>query len=289
MKFDTIRFALCWSVLAVGTLCLPPVFASDLEEFDSFEREIRFSNPTAAKVFEVDNVFGSIKIQGYSGDTIQLTVDQTLVAEDRQSMQEAIENTQLRLTESDNHILAYADAPYRHEDFNRGYGKNRHYGYHAKYNLVVKVPFETGLILKTVTEGDIEVRDIIGTFDINNVNGSIQLDEIDGPCFAHTVNGPIMVNYRAVPAGDCDFKTINGDLTVSFPSEPHGDYRLKTFNGQMYSDFPFSTLPPNAPTRIQKGGLTKIKSDGYIGVRIGAGGPEFKMDTLNGDITIRNN
>jgi len=289
MKFDTVRFALCWSVLAVGSLCLPPVFGADLEEFDSFEREIRFSNPNGEKVFEIDNVFGSIQVQGYAGDSVQMTVDQTLVAENRRTMQEAIEFTSLELSERDNHILAYADAPYRHEDRHRGYSNNRHYGYHAKYDLVVRVPFETDLILKTVTGGDIRVTDIVGNFEIRNVNGSIHMDQIDGPCSARTVNGPVTVNFRSVPGGDCDFKTVNGDLTLTFPSEPHGDYRLKTFNGQMYSDYSFSTLPSNPAVRTKKGGLTKIKTDGFVGVRIGTGGPEFKLDTLNGDITIRNN
>ena len=287
MKFDTVHFALCWSIIAVGSLCLPPVFAADLEAFDSYEKEVRFSSPNSPKVFEIDNVFGSITVQGYAGNTVQLSVDQTLVAENRDDMREAEQYTQLRLTENDNHILAYAEAPYRDQEYHHHH--SHHFGYHAKYNLVVKVPFETDLILKTITEGDIQVDDVVGEFEIRNVNGSIRMDQVDGPCSAHTVNGPISVKFRAVPDGNCDFKTINGDLTLSFPSEPHGDYRLKTFNGEMYSDFSFTTLPANAPIRSKKGSLTKIKSDGFVGVRIGAGGPEFKMDTLNGDITIRQN
>jgi len=61
---------------------------------------------------------------------------------------------------------------------------------------------------------------------------------------------------------------------------------LKTFNGDAYSDFLFTYLPSRAAVQGRHKGKYVYKSDRFIGVRIRKGGPEIKIDTLNGDILI---
>ena len=59
-------------------------------------------------------------------------------------------------------------------------------------------------------------------------------------------------------------------------------------NGDIYTDFPVTTLPARA---AEVSGRTEgryvYKSDRFFGVRTGKGGPEIKLETLNGDILIK--
>jgi len=56
---------------------------------------------------------------------------------------------------------------------------------------------------------------------------------------------------------------------------------------EVYSDFPVTYLPATPAVREQTQGKYVFKSDRFFGVRAGKGGPEIKMDTLNGDILIK--
>lgn len=79
---------------------------------------------------------------------------------------------------------------------------------------------------------------------------------------------------------------VDGNIEVTFLEDLSANFRLKTFNGDAYSDFPFSYTPAKPAVQGRKKGKYVYKSDRFIGVRIGKGGPEIKMDTLNGDILI---
>ncbi|MGZ5515225.1 MAG: hypothetical protein ACXW2O_09135, partial [Candidatus Aminicenantales bacterium] len=141
----------------------------------------------------------------------------------------------------------------------------------------------------TVLDGDVEVRGVEGTFDVRNVNGQVRLVDAAGSGDAQTVNGGVTVLFRRNPDGPCLFKTINGDVEVDFPDLPSADFRVKTMHGEVYSDFNVTSLPKAAPIREErpeKGGKFVYRSDGFYGVRAGKGGPEIKLETLNGDILI---
>lgn len=256
------------------------------QEKDHYEKTIAFSNPKGQKTLEVDNIFGSIRVEGYSGKEVRIAYEQTLHAKIRSELVNARNETELQITENQNHVLLYAEAPYRRQEGER----YRKFYYHAQYDIVIQVPQDVQLRLQTVNNGDIEVSDIRGEFLVENVNGSITLKNIDGPCHAHTVNGFILADFATLPSENCSFETINGDLTLGFQEKPHGDYRMKTFNGEMYSDFGFSLIPGQGKLqKARKNGLTKITTDDFTKVRIGAGGPVFELETLNGDILIREN
>ena len=61
---------------------------------------------------------------------------------------------------------------------------------------------------------------------------------------------------------------------------------MKTFNGEVFSDFRVRQLPARAPSSETRGGKRVYKTDGFTGLRVGAGGPEIEFDTLNGNIRI---
>ncbi|MGZ5498999.1 MAG: hypothetical protein ACXWHI_09780, partial [Candidatus Aminicenantales bacterium] len=155
--------------------------------------------------------------------------------------------------------------------------------------FTLKVPVRTNLVLATVLDGDVEVRGVEGAFDVRNVNGKVRLVDAAGSGDAQTENGGVTVLFLRNPDGPCRFKTINGDVELDFPVPPSADFRFKTMHGEVYSDFDVTSLPKAAAIREErpeKGGKFVYRSDGFYGVRAGKGGPEIKLETLNGDILI---
>jgi hypothetical protein len=294
-------------MLIVLTLCLMVFFlaAGDfpVKESETIIKELSFAGGSQPRTCEIDNVFGSIKVSGYNGETVKLTARKTLRAKSAETLQKAKAEVKLNLSSKDNHIAVVVDGPFR-TDKNSIHWNTDKMGYIVRYDFEVSVPHQTGLRVKTINEGDIGVGNVEGESAINNVNGKITIDQLKGDFSihtvnggiimtgitgsgqAHTVNGKVSIHFDQNPGSDCSFKTVNGNLELTFLPGLSADFQLKTFNGKIYSDFPSDYLPVSPQQGERKQGKYVYKSSNSQGIRIGNGGPAIKMDTLNGNIII---
>src|SRR6266852_4739218 len=152
-----------------------------------------------------------------------------------------------------------------------------------------QVPRDIDIKVKTVNEGRVSVRDINGSFWVRNVNGDIQMHNIAGSGTARTVNGPVKVSFRQNPREASGFETVNGSIELQFARDLSADFRFKTFNGGIYSDFPVTALPVAGMQQERHGSKVVFRADRYTGARIASGGPQIKVENLNGDIRILEN
>src|SRR5216684_3795850 len=159
----------------------------------------------------------------------------------------------------------------------------------VKIDFQLQVPRDIDIKIKTVNEGRVSVRDINGSFLVRNVNGDIQIHNIAGSGTARTVNGPVKVSFRQNPKEASDFQTVNGNIELQFARDLSADFRFKTFNGGIYSDFPVTALPVAAMQQERRGSKVVFRADRYTGARIASGGPQIKVENLNGDIRILEN
>jgi DUF4097 and DUF4098 domain-containing protein YvlB len=110
-----------------------------------------------------------------------------------------------------------------------------------------------------------------------------------GSGLAHTVNGPVKVTFRKNPREASSFQSVNGNIDLFFARGLSADFRFKTFNGGVFSDFPVTTMPVRTPTKEEHGGKVVFHADRFTTARISNGGPEIKIENLNGDIRILEN
>jgi hypothetical protein len=82
---------------------------------------------------------------------------------------------------------------------------------------------------------------------------------------------------------------VNGNVELQFASDLSADFRFKTFNGGIYSDFPVTALPVQGMKEEHHGGKVIFRADRYTGARVNSGGPQIKVENLNGDIRILEN
>src|SRR5215469_1761506 len=250
--------------------------------------EKSFAMPAGHRALEIDNVWGSIEVVGTNSDQVQLTVNKSTRAESKDKLELSRKEVTLDITEQQGLLKLYVNGPFRcHCD--DGCGHREFEGYIVKMDFQLRVPRDIDIKVKTVNEGRAVVRDINGNFLVRNVNGDVEMSNIAGSGTASTVNGPVKVSFRQNPREASDFKTINGNVELLFTQGLAADFRFKTFNGGIYSDFPVTALPVRAAQEEHHGGKFVFRADRYTGVRVSSGGPEIKVENLNGDIRILEN
>ena len=240
------------------------------------------------KSLEVDNIWGSIEVVGDGSDKVRLTVKKSTRAESKEKLEQARKEVTLDITEQQGLLRFYVNGPFRcHCD--DGCGRREFEGYIVKMDFELHVPLEIDVKVKTVNEGRVHVSDINGKFIVRNVNGDLAMDNIAGSGTARTVNGPVKVSFRQNPKENSDFQTVNGNVELRFAQGLAADFRFKTFNGSIYSDFPVTALPVRPIKEEHQGAKSVFRADRYTGVRVNSGGPEIKIENLNGDIRILEN
>jgi ribosomal protein S28E/S33 len=259
-----------------------------VQKKEEIRKTLTFADASKTGEVVVDNVFGPVTVEGYDGKDVLLVAHKTIYAKTEDKAARALEEVKLDLAEKGRTVDIYVDGPFRENDRSgHRFRSWRDPGYEVHYAFEIKVPFKTDVAVATVTDGDIEVRQVQGEFDIHNVNGKVRMSDIVGEGEAETVNGTLVVAFRNVPSGRCAFKTVNGDLVLTLPGNTSADFRIRTWNGNAYSDFPVTQLPARPPVRDENKGKFVYKSDRSFGVRAGKGGPEIALDTMNGDILIK--
>jgi hypothetical protein len=245
----------------------------------------------ARKSIDIDNIWGSIEVVGGTSDQVELVVDKTIRAESKDALALAHKEVTLAITQPDGGLKLYVDGPFRCqcEDGCRSSRRRDDDGYIVKMDFVLHVPSNVDIKLKTVNEGRVLVHNVTGNFIARNVNGDIELDGMAGSGLAHTVNGPVKVSFRENPRENSSFQSVNGNIDLFFARGLSADFRFKTFNGGVYSDFPVTTAPLHAPQEEHRGNKVVYHTDRFTAGRVSAGGPEIKIENLNGDIRILEN
>ena len=148
-------------------------------------------------------------------------------------------------------------------DLGRGGGMNIEY--------TVRVPKGVRFAAHTVN-GGITVAGLAAAVELETVNGGIEVST-SGSARAETVNGSIRAAVGSTTE-DLSFQTVNGSIGVAMPEDAAVDVRAETLSGSITSDFALNI-------EKAKPGQQKTASG-----RIGAGGHQLKMETVNGSIAL---
>jgi len=273
-------------VLAGAGLCFAQFSASAQE----FKQHVSKQFTQQKGVVAIYNIFGSINVEGYSGDKVIMEIDETISADDQTTLEQGKKEFKLGFDQKQDTVMAYIAEPHDsrpHRWYNRD--EDRHIEYKYTLEFTVKVPYNSDLRISTVNDGHITVKDVYGVLKVSNVNGPIDIANAKGPTDAHTVNGAVTASYLKIPVDASSYKTINGEVKITYPANLAADLEFKSMNGQFYTDFPNAEVMPSKviTTQSKNSKGTTYKLSKNSDVRIGAGGKLFKFETLNGDIYIK--
>ncbi|WNJ17293.1 DUF4097 family beta strand repeat-containing protein [Pontibacter sp. G13] len=262
-----------WKYVLVVLMCcfLTPLHAQFNDVFT-----IPLSNPGRPGKLKVDIKSGSIRVDAHDGEDVILEVSQKGKSPKQKNSQNQglrkIPNSSISLDilEDDNYVKIDSDS----------WGNTIH--------VRIKVPRNFDLKLDTYNDGDIVVTGVSGTHEVENYNGSISLKQVAGSVVASTYNGEVEVEMTSIDRNaQMAFTTYNGDIDLTLPENASFVAKMKTNNGDLNTDFDMQVLPTEVTQGRNSSGVYKVKVEGWVKGKVGTGGPEYRLNTYNGDIYIR--
>jgi len=137
-------------------------------------------------------------------------------------------------------------------------------------DFTVHVPPGVRFVGRTVN-GLVEAHALRSDTEAHTVNGNLRLSTL---CSARgdTVNGSIEASVGRITSA-MKFTTVNGAITLEMPARSSARVRANTLNGHILTNFPLAV-------RHKDVGQSTDAS-------IGTGGPELRIDTVNGSINLK--
>jgi hypothetical protein len=205
--------------------------------------------------FELQNVNGTVDVQGWDRDTIEIHAVKT--AKHKES--------DLDLVSIDVEAKPGVVSVATH------YPQNE--GVEVAVEYTVHVPHRAHVEHLGTVNGTLRVSGIERVDDLRTVNGNIEVFEGGGSVHARTTNGNVHLELLHVQDKDGAIaETTNGSVLLAVPADTQADLETKCLNGNFFSELPVafeSTLRP----REMHG-------------RLGRGGAPIRLHTVNGGIRL---
>ncbi|UOG73676.1 hypothetical protein MTX78_16275 [Hymenobacter tibetensis] len=265
------------------------LWAQKSEFKEQISKEFALTTEAGRNTFVVYNIDGAVTVQGYAGNKVVVEVTKTIRADDAQKLEVGKKEAQLGFYQRNDSVVAYMKAPFDSRPRRNMNISHDDIDYRYSFDYVVKVPYQMHLHISTINNGAVLVQDVTGTVKAYNINGALTLRNIKGTTTARTINGNLEATYAANPPGSSSYNTINGKILVTYPADLSADVHFKSMHGELYTDFPNAEpLPVQVTQNKQRGGNgTQYKLTKDTVVRIGKGGKDFRFETINGSVTIK--
>lgn len=279
------------SVLLLALLTLAAQAQTQTQK-ETINKSAGFAGPGNSKVLSVENIQGFVTVEAYNGDKVVLTAEKKISAKSKAELEKGMHEVQLKMVESGDSVYVYLEAPFifRKKNRSRNFMVNTDdIDYDYNFDITLKVPAHTNLVVSTVNNGEIAVNNVTGNIRAKNVNGGITLKGAAGKTEATTVNGKVEVTFVKNPPADCKFKTINGDINVYYVPKLNAALAYKTMNGEFFTDVEDVARMPIKVTQntSNNGANTIYKIDKTQTYQVGKGGVSFQFETLNGNIYLK--
>lgn len=271
-------------ILAAGSLAwlANPSFAGErVEQRETWTES--FPVTVTKPKLTIENIWGDVRVRPGDTGEIVVTITEQRSAPDQERFDRSLETLNLT-TDSDENGVAF------HVGNRDGHwhGRDLCRNCRVDYRFDVRVPADTQLDVSTVNDGEINISGIAGLFSAANVNGPITASGVHDCSDLNNVNGQVSIGFAAPPDQNCTIETVNGDITLTLPERSNFDLAMNLFNGRMLTELPVDPLAlPARVEHIESDGRNQYRIEQKAGLRFGAGGPQFTISSMNGDIRIQ--
>jgi len=224
--------------------------------------EWRRSYPvTKGASFEIENTNGRIRVEGGSGDTIEVVAVRTVRAPSEAQAKATLADVRIEERKSGSHIKLET-----RNEFSFLLSRSKRVDY------TVRAPSWVDLRLES-TNGEIEVTGAGGRLRAESTNGDIRAIGLQGGADVETTNGDVVLELTRLADSGLRSSTTNGDITVTLPREVKAKLSAKVTNGSI-------TAKELDLTTTEQ---SRRKLEGHLG----GGGPQVRLSTTNGDIRLQ--
>jgi DUF4097 and DUF4098 domain-containing protein YvlB len=139
-------------------------------------------------------------------------------------------------------------------------------------DYTLTVPKKSRLDKVSTVNGGIEIEGVGGDVAASSVNGTVAASGLAGGVNLSTVNGSVKANFASLNKA-ISLKSVNGGVSVALPPEANADVSAHTLNGGINNAF---SLPVKKHFPVGQN----------LDSKLGQGGPEIELSTVNGGIHI---
>jgi len=136
----------------------------------------------------------------------------------------------------------------------------------------VTAPKQCRLDKVSTVNGEIEIENVVGDVSASSVNGPVTATGLASDVDLSTVNGSIVADFRTLKKA-VSLKSVNGGVTVGLPPDANAVVSAHTLNGGIDNEFSL---------QVKK----HFPFGQNLDSKLGAGGPEIELSTVNGGIHI---
>jgi len=259
---------------------------------EQIKKEISFESKSTDNILVIQNLYGSINVEGYDGNTILLEVEKTIRARSVKDLELGKQEIGVKVMQEGNEIIIYPDAP--NLEYKEGHLTSlncrdyKELPYDHNLNFTVRIPKNIKLEVGAINNGKIVVANTRGSFlKVNNINGDIELKNITGQTRVHAINGEVNISYADNPTGSSSYYSLNGDINITYQRGLSAEITFKSMNGELFTDFDITRQYTKTSKNQSEKGRAKYKYEAKPVVQIGNGGLFHNFETLNGDVIIK--
>lgn len=280
-------------IAMAGSLAIQCANAQRKEFKETIKKELSYEGSGSEKMLEVQNLSGSITVEGYEGTTVLVTVEKVISASNSTNLELGKKEIGVKVINQGDKIIVYPDVPNMHYKNGRftNIDCNRweELSYEHTLNFNVKMPKKTNLKVGAINDGEVLVKNTRGShIEAHNINGGIDLLDIAGQTKVHCINGEVNISYADNPTSTSTYYSLNGDINITYQKDLSADIAFKSMNGELFTDFDI-TKQYAKTTKNESGQKknAKYKYESKPVVQIGNGGLSFDFETLNGDVILK--
>jgi DUF4097 and DUF4098 domain-containing protein YvlB len=224
----------------------------------------------AGRAIEIKGINGDVSATAASGNEVEVLARKSADRSDPSSVR-------IEVVEHSGGVTICAMYPNRNGDrpnecLPGARGRSSNHNNDVEVDFEVRVPRGVLFTGKTVN-GSVRANGMTADVEAETVNGSVRVSTT-GLAQAKTVNGSITVRMgRANWSESLAFATVNGAITLELPDNLSADVSASTVNGSLSSDWPMTVRGRWGPK--------------HMNGKIGGGGRELTLETVNGDIELR--
>jgi hypothetical protein len=208
--------------------------------------------------FALENVNGSVQVEGWSRDEVEVSAVKTAARNDSRDL------SQVKIEVDDSHPGQVAV----HTRYPQGEGAEVAVEYH------VHVPYRVLLGSIETVNGSVTVRGVEGGGELRSVNGNVEVFDSSGRFSEKTTNGNLRLELRQLMSGGpMNLETVNGSVVLGLPEGARADLKALAMNGDIYSELPVTAAASAPAARAFR-------------AKLGNGGGQISVRTINGGIRL---
>lgn len=246
-----LRRAFCLTaflVLVLSAVSAAPCFAITKEFNQSYPLQ-------AGGSFELQNVNGTVEVEGWDRDTVQI---------------HAVKTAKSRESDLD---LVSIDVEARSSAISVSTRYPQNEGVEVAVEYTVRVPHGARVEHVGTVNGTLRVSGIEAVEELRTVNGNIEVYDGGGSVHARTTNGNVHLELLHVQdKNGAVAETTNGSVLLAVPADTHADLEARCLNGNFFSELPVTFESTQRPRELHG--------------KIGRGGVPLRLRTVNGGIRV---